>query len=43
MKKKNAKKNQKVVLFKTPIITSLLSHFTPRNAPFLFLIEIKAL
>ena len=32
-------KNQKVVLFKTPIMTSLLSHFTPRNAP---LIEINA-
>ena len=31
-------KNQKVVLFKTPIVTSLLSHFTPRNAP-----EINAL
>ena len=26
--------NEKVVLFKTPIMTSLLSHFTPRNAPF---------
>ena len=30
-------KNAKVVLFKTPIMTSLLSHFTPRNAPFLYL------
>lgn len=28
-------KNEKVVLFKTPIMKSLLSHFTPRNAPFL--------
>ncbi|MBN8152309.1 hypothetical protein J0J37_22265, partial [Vibrio vulnificus] len=27
------KKNEKVVLFKTPIMKSLLSHFTPRNAP----------
>ena len=25
---------KKVVLFKTPIMSSLLSHFTPRNAPF---------
>jgi len=25
--------NEKVVLFKTPIMKSLLSHFTPRNAP----------
>ncbi|KAI5650095.1 hypothetical protein M9H77_36100 [Catharanthus roseus] len=32
-------KNQKVVLFKTPIMTSLLSHFTPRNTP---LIQINA-
>ena len=32
-------KNQKVVLFKTPIMTSPLSHFTPRNTP---LIEINA-
>ena len=29
-------KNEKVVLFKTPIMKSLLSHFTPRNAPFLY-------
>lgn len=28
-------KNQKVVLFKTPIMISLLSHVIPRNAPFL--------
>ena len=34
MKKKKIK-NAKVVLFKTPIMTSLLSHFTPRNALFL--------
>lgn len=32
-------KKKKVVLFKTPIMTSLLSHFTPRDAP---LIEINA-
>jgi len=30
-------KNAKVVLFKTPIMTSLLYHFTPRNALFYFL------
>lgn len=33
--KKKKMKNEKVVLFKTPIMTFLLSHFTPRNAPFL--------
>ena len=38
MKKKKIirMKNEKVVLFKTPIMKSLLSHFTPRNAPFLY-------
>lgn len=37
MKKKKMKKKKVVLfkLFKTPIMTSLLSHFTPRNAPFL--------
>ena len=30
-------KNEKVALFKNPIMTFHLSHFTPRNAPFLFL------
>lgn len=35
MKKKKKMKNEKVVLFKTPIMKSPLSHFTPRNAPFL--------
>lgn len=29
-------KNEKVVLFKTPIMTPLLPHFTPRNALFLY-------
>lgn len=42
-------KNQKVVLFKTPIMTSPLSHFTPRTHPSysyrdkLIVIEINAL
>ena len=34
--KEKKMKNEKVVLFKTPIMKSLLSHFTPRNAPFLY-------
>lgn len=36
-------KNQRVVLFKTPIMTSPLSHFTPRTHPSYRVIEINAL
>jgi hypothetical protein len=34
-------KNQRVVLFKTPIMTSPLSHFTPRTHPSYRVIEIN--